>query len=152
MTLIQNPPFAFIGLSIRTTNENQQAMHDIPALWTRFLTENILATIPNKVDNTIYCIYTDYEKDYTKPYTTLLGCKVSSLENIPDRLVGRTIDGGTYTTFTAKGNINEGIVGQKWGEIWSTDLDRAYTADIEVYGKKSQDPANAEIDILIAIK
>lgn len=152
MILIQNPPFAFIGLSIRTTNENQQAMQDISALWTRFFTENVLASIPNKVDNTIYCIYTDYEKDYTKPYTTLLGCKVSSLENIPDGLVGRTIDGATYTTFTVKGNINEGIVGQKWGEIWSTDLDRAYTADIEVYGEKAQDPANAEIDILIAIK
>ncbi|MFD2519368.1 GyrI-like domain-containing protein [Emticicia soli] len=152
MILIQNPPFAFIGLSIRTTNENQQAMQDISALWTRFFTENVLASIPNKVDNSIYCIYTDYEKDYTKPYTTLLGCKVSSLENIPDALVGRTIDGATYTTFTVKGNINEGIVGQKWGEIWSTDLDRAYTADIEVYGEKAQDPANAEIDILIAIK
>ena len=152
MTLIQNPPFAFIGLSIRTTNENQQAMHDISVLWTRFFTEKILATIPNKVADTIYCIYTDYEKDYTKPYTTLLGCKVSSLENIPDGLVGRKIDGGTYTTFTAKGNLNKGIVGQKWGEIWSTEIERAYTADIEVYGEKAQNPADAEIDILIAIK
>ena len=144
--------FAIIGLSIRTTNENQQAMQDIPALWAKFFAENTLAKIPNKVDDTLYCIYTDYEKDYTRPYTTLLGCKVESLDEIPDGLSGRLIKGGTYTTFTATGNINEGIVAQEWIKIWNSNLERAYTADIEVYGEKAQNPEKAEIDILIAIK
>jgi predicted transcriptional regulator YdeE len=152
MNVTTNPPFAFIGLSIRTTNENQQAMQDIPALWAKFFAENTLVKIPNKVDDTLYCIYTDYEKDYTKPYTTLLGCKVENLDNIPDGLTGRLIDGGTYTTFTAKGNINEGIVAQEWMRIWNTNINRAYTADIEVYGTKAKNPENAEIDILIAIQ
>ncbi len=143
--------FAFIGLSVRTTNENQQAMQDIPALWTKFFAENTLAVIPNKVDDTLYCIYTDYEKDYTRPYTTLLGCKVENLDKVPEGLTGRIITGGTYTTFTAKGNLNEGIVVQEWMKIWNSDLDRAYTADIEIYGEKAQNPENAEIDILIAI-
>ena len=152
MNVIQMPPFAFIGLSIRTTNENQQAMQDIPALWAKFFAENTLTAIPNKVDNTLYCIYTDYEKDFTKPYTTLLGCKVENLDNIPDAFTGRIINGGTYTIFTAKGNMNEGIVVQEWMKIWNSNLDRAYTADIEIYGEKAQNTENAEIDILIAIR
>ncbi|GAB3524043.1 GyrI-like domain-containing protein [Emticicia fontis] len=152
MNLTHIPTFAFIGLSIRTTNENQQAMQDIPALWAQFFAENTLAKIPNKMDDTLYCIYTDYEKDYTEPYTTLLGCKVENLESIPDGLTGKLIEGGTYTTFTAKGNINEGIVAQEWIKIWNSDINRAYTADFEIYGAKAQNPENAEIDILIAIE
>lgn len=145
------PSFAFIGMSVRTTNENKQAMQDIPALWAKFFSENTLARILNKTDDTLYCIYTDYEKDYTRPYTTLLGYKVENLDTIPDGLEGRVIPGGTYATFVAKGNIHEGIVAQEWIRIWNSGINRAYTADIEIYGEKAQNPENAEIDIMIAI-
>ena len=151
MNQITNPSFAFIGLNIRTTNENQQAMQDIPALWAKFFTENTLARIPNKTDDTIYCIYTDYEKDYTRPYTTLLGCKVENLDNIPEGLTGRILPRAAYTTFAAKGTIHEGIVAQEWINIWNSSIERAYTADIEIYGEKAQNPENAEIEIMIAI-
>lgn len=70
--------FYVIGIAVRTTNENQKAAQDIPVLWNKFMTEGIINQIPNKADHAIYCIYTDYEKDYTKPYTTILGCKVNS--------------------------------------------------------------------------
>ncbi len=79
-------PFFIMGISIRTTNEDQQAAKDIPALWQRFWNEDILSKIPNKTGNTLYCAYTDYESDFTKPYTTVLGCKVSSLGTIPQGL------------------------------------------------------------------
>lgn len=145
-------PFYIIGIAIRTTNENNEAAADIPHLWGKFMSENIIARIPNKIDDTIYSIYTDYESDYTKPYTTLLGCKVSSLDNIPDGFTGKSFSGGQYTTFTAKGKMSDGIVIQEWMKIWNTDIPRAYTADFEVYGEKAQNPDNAEIDIFIAIK
>lgn len=34
-------PFNIIGISVRTTNENDQAAKDIPALWKRFISEGI---------------------------------------------------------------------------------------------------------------
>jgi predicted transcriptional regulator YdeE len=80
-----------IGIEVRTTNENEQAAKDIPVLWEKFMKENVLNNIPNKIDNTIYSIYTEYEKDHTKPYTTLLGCKVESLENIPEGMAGKSL-------------------------------------------------------------
>lgn len=151
MELITIEEFFIIGLSIRTTNENEQSAADIPVLWNKFMTENTIENIPNKIDNSIYSVYTEYEKDYTKPYTTILGCKVSSLDNIPAGMTGKTIAKETYKQFTAKGNLADGIVIQKWIEIWNTDLNRKYTADFEIYGEKASNPENAEVPIFIAI-
>ncbi|KIC03562.1 transcriptional regulator [Flavobacterium sp. JRM] len=151
MELITIEEFFIIGLSIRTTNENEQSATDIPALWNKFMSENTIENIPNKIDSSIYAVYTEYEKDYTKPYTTILGCKVSSLENIPTGMIGKTIAKETYKQFTAKGKLADGVVIQKWIEIWNTDLNRKYTADFEIYGEKASNPENAEVPIFIAL-
>jgi len=144
--------FSVIGISVRTTNENGQAGQDISALWNTFITEGIAEKIPNKIDSSIYCIYTEYEKDHTKPYTTILGCKVANLNTIPAEMVGKTMEEATYTKHIAKGNIFQGIVFNEWTKIWNSDLDRTFTADFEVYGEKAQNPENAEVDIFIAVK
>jgi predicted transcriptional regulator YdeE len=144
--------FSVIGISVRTTNENGQSSQDIPALWNKFMTEGIAEQIPNKIDPSIYCIYTDYEKDHTKPYITILGCKVSTLDNIPNGMVGKTFETATYAKHIAKGNILQGMVFNEWAKIWNSDLDRTFTADFEVYGEKAQNPENAEVDIFVAVK
>lgn len=144
--------FPVIGIAIRTTNENGQSAIDIPQLWARFFSENILDQIPGKVENTIYSIYTDYELDYTKPYTTILGCRVKDLDLVPEGFTAKEIGGGTFTTFQAKGKMADGIVVREWMKIWDTDLPRSYTADFEVYDERSQNPDDAEVDIFIAVK
>ncbi|UUW10048.1 effector binding domain-containing protein [Flavobacterium plurextorum] len=144
--------FDIIGISVRTTNENGQSAQDIPALWNKFMTEGIQQKIPGKISEEIFCIYTDYEKDHTKPYTTILGCKVESLDFVPENMVGKTVEAADYEKIIAKENLTEGIVYNKWLEIWNSDLDRIFTADFEVYGEKVQDPKNAEVDIYIAIR
>jgi len=116
------------------------------------MSENMLQQIPNKVDNTIYCMYTEYEKDHTKPYTTLLGCKVENLENIPAGMIGKTVEGGNYIKQTVKGNLMQGVIATAWIKIWNANFSRLYTADFEVYGEKAQNPENAEVDIFIAVK
>lgn len=118
----------------------------------RFINDKVLEAIPNKIDNTIYSIYTDYESDHTKPYTTILGCKVKNLDTIPVGMVGKSIKGGNYVKFSTKGDLMKDLVINKWFEIWEMDLNRLFTADFEVFGEKAQNPADAEIDILIAIK
>lgn len=144
--------FNVIGISVRTTNENGQSGKDIPALWSQFMTEEIQSKIPNKVSEDLFCIYTDYEKDHTKPYTTILGCKVESLDVVPENMIGKTIESANYKELIAKGNLSEGIVFNKWLEIWNSDLDRSFTADFEVYGEKTQNPEKAEVDIYIALQ
>lgn len=143
--------FNVIGISVRTTNENGQSGTDIPALWQQLMNEGIAEKIPNKIEEAIYCIYTDYEKDHTKPYTTLLGCKVANLDHIPTGMVGKTFETANYHQIVAKGNIHEGLVYNEWLQIWEANLPRTFTADFEVYGAKAQNPTDAEVDIFIAV-
>lgn len=143
--------FHIIGIDVRTSNENGKAGQDIPNLWQKFMAENIAAKVSNKMSEEIFCIYTEYEGDHNKPYTTLLGCKVSNLDNVPEGMRGMTFKGGKQEQFQAKGNLMQGAVWQKWVEIWETDLDRTYTFDYEVYGEKAQNPEDAEVDIYISI-
>ncbi len=145
-------PFHIVGISVRTTNEGNQAFEDLSTLWEKFLQEGLSDKILNKVDPTIYCVYSDYEKDYTRPYTAILGCRVPNLENVPQGMVTKTIPGGSYAKFTAKGSLIDGVIYQAWNEIWNSSLDRKYTADFEVYGEKAQNPNQAEVDIFIAVK
>ncbi|MEO6915771.1 MAG: GyrI-like domain-containing protein [Chitinophagaceae bacterium] len=152
MNTIHIPGFTLIGISIRSTNENNnQAARDIPALWQKFMGEGVAAKIPQKIDNHICCVYTDYEKDFTKPYTVVLGCRVKSLAEIPEGMTGITIDDASYRKFEAKGNLMQGAVGKAWMDIWKIDLDRDYKADFEVYDERSQDPAHAVVDIFIGV-
>lgn len=152
MNKVKIEPFKVIGISVRTTNENNQASKEIADLWGKFMNKRILEAIPRKIDNTVYSIYTDYESDHTKPYTVILGCKVENLDTIPDGMVGKSFDGGNYVKLSAKGDLMKGLIVNKWAEIWEMDLDRVFTADFEVLGVKAQNPTDAEIDFLIAVK
>ncbi len=58
--------FHIIGITIRTTNKKGAAGTDIPNVWNTFMRNHIAAKIQNKIDNIIYCIYTDYEGDHIK--------------------------------------------------------------------------------------
>lgn len=147
----QNEKVLVAGIAIRTTNENGQSASDIPALWQRFFAEDIMSKLAGKVDDTLYCIYTDYEKDHTQPYTTLLGCRVHAEVNEPG-ITTKTFNADKYQVFVAKGALTEGIVFNEWLKIWNSSIDRLYTTDIEIYGEKAHDKMNAEIPILVAIQ
>lgn len=152
MNKVKIEPFKVIGIAVRTTNENNLAAKDIADLWKKFINDRVLDAIPNKIDNTVYSIYTDYESDHTKPYTTILGCRVENLNHIPNGMIGKSIKGGNYVKLSAKGDLMKGLIINKWLEIWKMDLDRVFSADFEVFGAKAQNPADAEIDFLIAVK
>ncbi|SFB73651.1 Predicted transcriptional regulator YdeE, contains AraC-type DNA-binding domain [Flexibacter flexilis DSM 6793] len=144
--------FNVIGIAVRTTNANQQAAQDLGKLWETFFSQNIMAQIPNKVSDEILSIYTDYESDYRGAYTTVLGMKVSSLDHVPEGLVGRHFPAEKFQVFVAKGAMPQAVV-NTWIEIWGKDsvLGRKYTYDFEVYGAKSQNGENSEVEIFIAV-
>lgn len=152
MQSIKIKPFKLIGIEVRTTNENNQASVDIPKLWEKFLGENILNKISNKESDSIYSLYTDYESDHTKPYTTIIGCKVNSLEEIPDNMIGKSFNGGNYIKTTAKGDLTKGLILNHWGKIFELNLDRTFTADFEIFGEKAKNPLDCEVDFYVAVK
>lgn len=152
MHTVHKLSFRVAGISVRTSNEAGRAATDIPQLWHRFLSEGIMDAIPGRIDDTIYCIYTDYELDHTRPYTTVLGCRIGDSEIVPEGFTSVIIEAADYTVFTAKGKISDGIVFNTWNEIWAADTDRAFIADFEVYDEKSRDMDNAAVGIFVGLK
>lgn len=152
MNKVNIDTFYLIGITVRTTNSNGKAAADISDLWNRFWEESIIDKIPNKSGTDIYCAYTNFESDFTGAYTTLIGCKVSSLDIIPEGMTGITISSSVYNHFVARGNILEGAIKNEWIKIWTSDLNRLYKTDFEVYSERAKNPLDAEVDIYVGIK
>lgn len=128
-------------------------MDDMTALWGRFMSDHVVQRIPNKLNNDIICVYTEYEGDHTKPYTAILGCQVSSANKLPDGMVTREFKGGNYVQRIAQGNLHAGVVHIAWQKIWAdTSLKRTYDADWEVYGVNAADPTNAIVEIYLGVE
>ena len=151
MEKVKLEPFNIIGISIKTTNKNHLAEKEIKALWEEFIVKNIKKIIPNKIDEAIYSLYTDYESDHNGPYTVILGCKVKSLEKIPEGMLGKSFLGGNYAKIIAHGDLTEGMIVNEWTKIWDMDLDRKFTTDFELFGEKAQDPKNSEVAFYVAV-
>ena len=145
--------FKIIGISTRTTNKDNQSQQDLTNLWGQFYAQNIFDKIPNKVSDNVLSIYTDYKSDFTDEYTTIIGVPVSTLDEIPAGLIGREFNADNFEKFVAKGAMPNAVV-NVWLDIWKRDkeLDRKYSYDFEVYGQKSPNGENSEVEIYIAKK
>ena len=144
--------FKIIGIAVETSNQNGQNAADLGTLWQQFFADNLIENIPNSISTDIYSIYTDYESDFTAGYTAIIGMKVSSLVVIPEGMIGREFDAATFKKFSAKGIMPNAVI-DTWEEIWTDDklLKRKYTYDFELYGAKSQNGENSEVEIFIAV-
>lgn len=139
------------GIEVRTTNQNGKAMQDIGTLWQRFFAEGIYNKIENKINGKTIGLYTDYEGDYTLPYTFITSAEVSKKSDEIGQRVTKVIPKGKYAKFVIMGDV-QNAVGLAWQEIWNMDLKRTYTGDFEEYQNNTQDMQNQEIHIYIAIQ
>lgn len=146
--VIHKPRMMVIGIACRTSNDPNAGPQDIPRLWQRFYSEDVLSKIPNKASEDVIALYCDYEGDHTKPYSCVIGCPVSSLDQIPPGLVGKVVPASTFALFHAVGEFPKSLI-ETWGAIWQSDLKRTYIGDYEVYGQKFA--SSKEVDVLVAI-
>ncbi len=152
LTLDKILSYAVNGMMKLENGKTYACFKDIAELWQRFMSGNTLSKIPNKVNNEIYSLYTDYEGDHTKPYTAISGCKVERLDNIPNGMVGKSFSGGKYVKTMVKGDLIKGLIVNHWSKIFKMDLDRNHIADFEVFGEKAQNTSDAEVDFHVGIK
>lgn len=138
----------FIGLELRTNNE--ECSSAMPAHKERFFNENIYAAIPHKINGDIVALYTNYAGDYTQPYSWILGCEVSSLDEVPEGLVGKVIPESNYAVFTTKGTFPQGLIAA-WQAVWQSNLSRSYTSDFELYRSDFHPEKNPEVKVYIAV-
>jgi predicted transcriptional regulator YdeE len=142
--------FYLVGISARTTNKNGQSQDDIGALWARFMNESLLLQIENRMSDDICCVYTDYETDYTGYYTAVLGCKVNSLDHLPEGFTGITIPQDKYQVYDLEGKFPENVQ-SAWQEIWNSNVDRKYTADFDLYTANAKSFEETEVKIYVSV-
>ena len=133
------------GYSIRTTNHGNQAVVAIGRMWQEFFEKNLIESIENRISQTVIGLYTEYEGDYTKPYTFVCGCEVSSKKET------KTIYEGEYAKFTVYGD-SKTAVGPIWQYVWQSDLDRNYRSDFEEYHFDFNEEGHQTIDVYIGLK
>ena len=140
-----------VGIRIKTTNQDGKAMKDIGTTWQKLFANGIYEKIPNKANGKTIGLYTEYEGDYTKPYTFIAGAEVSQGIQNNEELEGIIIPKGKYAKFIITGDV-QNSVGQAWQEIWNMNLKRKYTCDFEEYQNNSEDMQKQEIHIYIALE
>jgi predicted transcriptional regulator YdeE len=156
--IVNKAEFRVIGSSVRTSNGQEMAgAGRIPKLWERFMGEDLLAQIPDKLDGAILAVYTDYASDQDGEYTLIVGARVKDGSDPPPGMVAKNVPAGRYAVFTSeKGPVEKVVVGT-WQRIWSTEKselggDRAYVADFEVYDQRAANPRDAQVDVYVGIR
>lgn len=114
--------------------------------------------IPNRKNpGTTYCVYTDYESDFTGDYTYFIGEEVKVGDDSMEGFSSIIIPAQNYAKFTSKPGIMPEVCIDMWQNIWkmkSGELGgkRAYLADFEVYDKRALDPSKTVLDIYVGVK
>lgn len=140
--------FDVLGVSIVTDNE--KGTDDINALWERFFKDSIGQQILDKVDDTIYAVYSDYEGDHEAPYRLTIGYRVSN-DNTPIDMHRVSVQPQEYAMMSAAGQQPQALI-ETWEAIWSSDIDRSYATDFEVYGPRFFEDSVNEVLIHVGVK
>jgi len=149
--IVEQQAFYVSGISIRTINHDGQSKKDMMALWARFMDGNILQQFKGLASEDIYCVYTDYESDYTGYYTAVLGRKVASLTQIPEGFTAIAIPAGKYKIYNLSGKCPQNVL-DGWQHIWDSGTDRKYSADFDVYTPNVLSFDDSDVKIYLAIK
>jgi AraC family transcriptional regulator len=155
--IVKREAIKLIGIMYYGDNKNWE----IPKIWEEFLP--LMKKIPNCLpvrESYGLCFYTEsFSK--TGLFYYLAGLPVSSLEEIPIELVGKTLPASEYAVFTHKGSFvgKTNTVRDTYAYAYGTWLPTSpytnpYAYDFEFYDERFKGNTNpdSEIDICIPIK
>jgi predicted transcriptional regulator YdeE len=151
--------FEVMGIEVRTNNAKEAGAAGVIAKqWQRVIQEHALDGVPDRIEQDIYAVYTDYASDANGDYTFVLGAKFSASPDalVPKGMVVKTVPAGRYAVFTSELGPVANVVVETWKQIWSfyqspANGHRAYRADFELYDQRAADPNNAQVDIYIGV-
>lgn len=160
-TVTELPEIKLIGISCRTNNTSEMNISTakIAPTMQKYFQQALGEEIPNRKNpGTTYCVYTNYESDFTGDYTYFIGEEVNFVDrSLIKQFSAITIPAQTYTKFTSKTGIMPGVCIDMWQNIWKMESEelkgkRAYLADFEVYDKRALDPSKTVLDIYLGVK
>ena len=129
----QQSAFTILGIWDRASNSCPER---IGTLWRRFHRMGSAQCIDGRLDDTVYCVYCEYQGDYTGEYTVVIGCAVPTDTPVPEEMRTIRIAAGRFAVISVTGPLPQGVF-EAWSEIWKSPLDRTYQADFDRYGADS---------------
>lgn len=159
-TVTELPEIKLLGILCRTNNtaEINISSAKIAPTIQKYFRQALGEEIPNRKNpGTTYCVYTDYESDFTGDYTYFIGEEVKFVGDSMEGFSSIIIPAQNYAKFTSKPGIMPEVCIDMWQNIWkmkSGELGgkRAYLADFEVYDKRALDPSKTVLDIYVGVK
>ena len=155
------PEVNLVGISVRTNNANMfdpnPTNNKIAATVQKYFHEGLPGKITHrKKPGITYCVYTEYESDFTGDYTYFIGEEVESFNDLPEGFVAHTIVPQLYAKFTNNPGPMPMVCINMWQEIWKMTPEdfggkRSYIADFEIYDERALDHQNVTLDIYIGI-
>jgi predicted transcriptional regulator YdeE len=91
------------------------------------------------------------KSDYMGYYTALLGCKINSPADMPEGFSAISLPAGKYQVYSMGGKFPENVR-LAWQEIWESDVNRAYSADFDLYSAGAKSFEETEVKIYLAVK
>jgi len=158
MNTTEQSSFIIIGIAARTSNAKEMSGEGVIGdQWERVMAGVMVEQIPNRADQNIIAMYTDYESDANGEYTFIIGAIVTSVDSIPEGMVAKQVPEARYAVFTSEKGPVWKVVPEVWQNIWSTPAsemggERAFIADVEVYDDRSADPQNAVAEVWVGIR
>lgn len=159
-TVTELPEIKLLGILCRTNNTAEMNISSAKIAPTiqKYFQQASGKKIPNRKNpGTTYCVYTDYESDFTGDYTYFIGEEVKFVGDSMEGFSSIIIPAQNYAKFTSKPGIMPEVCIDMWQNIWkmkSGELGgkRAYLADFEVYDKRALDPSKTVLDIYVGVK
>lgn len=159
-TVTELPEIKLLGILCRTNNTAEMNISSAKIAPTiqKYFRQAVAEEIPNRKNpGTTYCVYTDYESDFTGDYTYFIGEEVKVGGDSMEGFSSIIIPAQNYAKFTSKPGIMPEVCIDMWQNIWkmkSGELGgkRAYLADFEVYDKRALDPSKTVLDIYVGVK
>jgi len=105
----------------------------------------------------MYGLYYDYNFSESQSFTVLVACQVSTLDDVPDGMVGYTVPASRYAVFTTpQGNMNQ-IVKNGWQYIWEKWMaenpnQASFVCDFEEYDETAMNMEAAVVKLYLGLK
>lgn len=129
----EEPAITVMGFHDRVSNAEPRKIGDV---WRRFNAAGKEQGFPSRTRGEHFCVYCEYESDWTKEFTVVIGCAVSADAAVPEGMKKVCIEAGRFAVWNPEGALPQSIF-DAWAEVWKTPLDRLYRADYDIYGDTS---------------
>ena len=141
-----------VGFSLETSLTGDRYIRDVESIWNQYAEEYPLSQITNNMDDKIYVVYSNYGSgDDGYGFTVVIGHRVANLDAVPADLDSITVPASKYAVFNVSGTLEQNVL-QMWEHIESAGLERAYSADLEIYDSSSIDETEGNAEIWASVE